>query len=161
MPTYKEFAEKARTRFLERQQHKKEHLGQYIFTSHAQHKMRQYALSEQKVRHVIRYPKRTQTGVAPRTIAVMQPISPKNIAGKEVWKQEVWVMFQKQPIQKKQQKTPPIVSATQHLLVSHSALKVISAWRYPGMSPKNHPIPDEILRELTEGSIVERDDTIF
>ena len=27
-------------------------------------------------------------------------------------------------------------------------MKIISAWRYPGVSPKNHPIPEEILREL-------------
>ena len=91
--------------------------------------MRQYGLSEQKVRGVIRNPRRRETGIAPQTIAVMQPVSPK----KEIWKQEVWVMYQ----------------------IRRGAIKVISAWRYPGVSPKRHPIPDEILRELEEGSILE------
>jgi len=27
-------------------------------------------------------------------------------------------------------------------------LKIISAWRYPGKSPKNNPIPEEILKEI-------------
>ncbi len=29
-------------------------------------------------------------------------------------------------------------------------LVIISAWRYPGVSPKNNPIPEEIFRELEE-----------
>ena len=29
--------------------------------------------------------------------------------------------------------------------------KIISAWRYPGVSPKRDPIPEEILRELNLG----------
>ena len=28
------------------------------------------------------------------------------------------------------------------------SFKIISAWRYPGISPKRNPIPDEILEEL-------------
>lgn len=161
MPSYKEFAQKARERFLEKQ--KRKALGidharnasrneagrQYIFTLHAQYKMKQYGLSEQRVRSVIRNPRRREEGIVPKTVAVMQPVSPKKIdnklvriatprsqsvASKEIWKQEIWVMFQN--------------SAKQQL-------RIISAWRYPGMSPKRNPIPEEILRELEEGSIIE------
>jgi hypothetical protein len=137
---YQEFAQKARERFLEKQKRKASGFGGYIFTLHAQYKMKQYGLSEQRVRSVIRNPKRKEEGIVPRTVAVMQPVSPKKIDGKltrlggEVWKQEIWVMYQNSVKQK---------------------IRIISAWRYPGMSPKRHPIPEEILRELEEGSILE------
>ena len=29
-------------------------------------------------------------------------------------------------------------------------LTIISAWRYPGVSPKKNPIPEDILREIEE-----------
>lgn len=144
---YQEFARKARERFLEKQKRRASGVGhvrnasrneagrQYIFTLHAQYKMKQYGLSEQRVRSVIRNPRRREEGIVPKTVAVMQPVSVKhNPKGREVWKQEIWVMFQN--------------SAKQQL-------RIISAWRYPGMSPKRNPIPEEILRELEEGSIIE------
>ena len=33
---------------------------------------------------------------------------------------------------------------------ANQQIRIISAWRYPGMSPKNNPIPEEILREIGE-----------
>jgi hypothetical protein len=30
----------------------------------------------------------------------------------------------------------------------NAKIKIISAWRYPGKSPKNNPIPEEILNEI-------------
>jgi hypothetical protein len=138
---YQIFAQKARERFLEKQKRKASGVGGCIFTLHAQYKMKQYGLSEQRVRNVMRNPKRREEGIVSRTVAVMQPVSPKKIdnnksarLGKEVWKQEIWVMFQNFAKQK---------------------IRIISAWRYPGMSPKRNPIPEEILRELEEGSIIE------
>ena len=38
-------------------------------------------------------------------------------------------------------------------LISPDQIKIISAWRYPGVSPKNNPIPDDILREIEESSL--------
>lgn len=135
MPSYKEFAKKARERFLEKQKRKASGVGGYIFTLHAQYKMKQYGLSEQRVRSVIRNPRRREEGIVPKTVAVMQPVSVKrDLKKEEKWKQEIWVMFQN--------------SAKQQL-------RIISAWRYPGMSPKRNPIPEEILRELEGGSIIE------
>lgn len=132
---YQEFAKKARERFLEKQKRKASGVGGYIFTLHAQYKMKQYGLSEQRVRSVIRNPRRREEGIVPKTVAVMQPVSVKrDLKKEEKWKQEIWVMFQN--------------SAKQQL-------RIISAWRYPGMSPKRNPIPEEILRELEEGSIIE------
>ena len=72
-----------------------------------------------------------------RTIAVMQPVSPKKEGEKETWKQELWVMYQK-----KEKKTGSPFEKEQ--------LRIISAWRYPGVSPLRNPIPSEILLELEE-----------
>jgi hypothetical protein len=79
------------------------------WTLHAQAKMRHYRLSQSRVRHVLHTPKRVEEGVAPKTIAAMQPASMKT---KDTWTQEIWVMVQDTP----------------------KARKIISAWRYPGVS---------------------------
>lgn len=151
MPSpYQDFVRKARERFEERQKTKASSKGQYQFTLHAQFKMTQYGLSEQRVRSVIRNPKRREEGIVPKTVAVMQPVSMKKIDGKDVWKQEIWVMFIVRDTAK--EKSP--------LLTTPSNLRIISAWRYPGVSPKRNPIPEEILRELEEGSIIEAADDI-
>ena len=161
---YQDFVKKAKVRFAERQQKKASGTGQYQFTLHAQYKMQQYGLSEQRVRSVIRKPKRREVGIVPRTIAVMQPVSPKKVSGekgqpaKEVWKQEIWVMFQKQSTKNSQQKTGKISEDSRYLLTANCCLKIISAWRYPGVSPKRNPIPEEILRELETGEIFEEND---
>ncbi|MBP6889571.1 MAG: hypothetical protein KBC83_01585 [Candidatus Moranbacteria bacterium] len=164
MPSpYQEFARKARERFLAKQKQNngntpKTQSGAYCFTTHAQHKMRQYSLSVQKVRGVIRSPKRRQEGIAPRTIAVMQPIAPKIIQGKEIWKQEVWVMFQERAQTLSEQSGWASSLSLQQERFQTKNIKIISAWRYPGMSPKNQPLPAEILREIEEGSILEEEE---
>jgi hypothetical protein len=68
-----------------------------------------YRLSEGRVRRVLHAPKRVEEGVAPRTIALMQPASMKTAT---TWAQEIWVMVQD----------------------AGSKRKVISAWRYPGVT---------------------------
>lgn len=84
-----------------------------------------YGISESLIKRITRFPKRKEEGIAPKTIAVMQPTSSK--------KQEIWVMYQK---------------------INDTKKRIISAWRYPGVSPigKKIPIPDEILQEL-EGMV--------
>src|SRR3989344_3706628 len=136
---YQVFAEKARERFLERQKRKASGVGGYQFTLHAQYKMRQYGLSEQRVRSVIRSPKRREEGIMPHTVAVMQPVSPKKIDGKEVWKQEIWVMYQLRKSEAISNFKFQISNQAQNLkyqAIGMSKLKIISAWRYPGVSPK-------------------------
>jgi hypothetical protein len=161
---YQDFVKKAKERFEERQKMKASSKGQYQFTLHAQFKMKQYGLSDQKVKGVIRNPKRREVGIVPRTVAVMQPVSIKKIDGKDVWKQEIWVMFvtkNQQPTTNNQQPKKNFQSprSTSYQLPATS-LRIISAWRYPGVSPKRNPIPEEILRELEEGSIIETADDI-
>lgn len=98
------------------------------WTIHARDKMRFYRLSEGRVRRIINAPKRIETGIAPATIAVMQPASIKTASdkGKPAWKEEIWVMIQD----------------------AKSQRKVISAWRYPGVTKPGDPLPEEILREI-------------
>lgn len=93
-------------------------------------KMLYYRLSEQKIKTVLNSPSRKEEGIAPKTTAVMK----RNDTPKR--KEELWVMFQKKSNVKGQM----------------SKVIVISAWRYPGVSPKGKeiPIPEDILESLTE-----------
>jgi len=86
--------------------------------------MRFYKLSESRVKRVLHSPKRIEEGIAPKTVAMMQPASVKTTAGKADWKQEIWVMIQ----DKKGER------------------KVISAWRYPGRTKPRSEIALDILR---------------
>ena len=95
------------------------------WTHHARAKMRFYKLSEQRVRRVLHSPKRVEEGVAPKTIAVMQPSS----ISKASWSYEIWVMVQDK--------------AQERL--------VISAWRYPGMSkPRSLATLNQMQQEYEE-----------
>lgn len=94
----------------------------YFWTSHALGKMRYYGLSAQRILRVINSPARIEEGVAEKTTAVMQPAS---INKKKTWSSEIWAMYQKDKIK----------------------YKIISAWRYPGASPKRNFIPEEIINE--------------
>ena len=89
------------------------------WTKHSIEKMKQYGLSEQRVKRVLRYPDRTEEGIAPVTIAMMQK------AGSKKRPHEIWVMY---------------------ALFKGGRQRIISAWRYPGISPKGKeiPIPDKI-----------------
>jgi hypothetical protein len=114
-----------------------------LWTHHAREKMAYYRLSEQRVRRVLNSPKRIEEGVAPKTIAAMAPASlhaarphmnrgplfrkaPPQKSGteKETWSQEIWVMVQDVP----------------------TGRKIISAWRYPGVTKPRSEVTKEILR---------------
>jgi hypothetical protein len=125
--------------------------NRYYWTEHVKFKMRFYALSEQKILSVISNPKRKEEGIVEKTIAVMKPVSPKIVGEKEVWKQEIWVMYQKSHVACSMKHVTPARNATHSVAGGKNAkIKIISAWRYPGVSPEKNPIPQEILRELSE-----------
>lgn len=71
----------------------------------------------------------------------MQPASTKRVGNKEVWTQELWTMYKIQSDKK-------IPKTKLALLLNQAELKIISAWRYPGVSPKRDPIPTDILQEI-------------
>lgn len=115
----------------------------YQWTQHSIFKMRQYGLSSQRVVRVIRNPERTEIGIVENTIAVMQPSSVKWKNFKKTWSQEIWAMYQLRG------SGAPHPTLSQIRRGEKGKIKIISAWRYPGVSPKNNPIPEEILREIS------------
>ncbi len=108
----------------------------YHWTNHVKGKMVYYRLSESLIKRIVRFPKRVEEGIAPGTTAVMQP------AGNKKRPQEIWVMYQRISQKSKVKR--------QKLGMEISKLIIISAWRYPGISPvgKPIPIPEDILQEL-------------
>lgn len=95
-----------------------------FWTTHSKAKMRQYRFSEKRVLSILRHPTRKEEGIAPNTIASMQ------ITGTKKHPTEAWTMYQ--------------------ILKRPKGIKIISAWRYPGRTPKGErpEIPDDTLREL-------------
>lgn len=140
--------------------------SKYEWTEHSKYKMRQYGLSAQRVLRVVRSPRRIETGIVEKTIAVMQPTSMKtDKEGKRTWGQEIWVMYQLYNMKKSKDvlkskssnlkaKTYNIKNDAWEKLESKLDLKkkirIISAWKYPGVSSENDPIPAEIIREISE-----------
>ena len=96
--------------------------GNISWTKHCKEKMRYYQLSEGRLKRVLSNPKRIEKGIAPDTTAIMQP------TGTKKHPTEIWLMYQ----------------------VKKPKIKIISAWRYPGISPTHEPppIPEDILLEL-------------
>ncbi len=91
-----------------------------VWTNHSIEKMKQYQLSEQRIKRVLYNPKRKEEGIAPNTIAVMQS------TGSAKHPTEIWIMYQMQKSKIKNQK---------------AKIKIISVWRYPGIS-SIRTIPD-------------------
>jgi hypothetical protein len=101
-----------------------------VWTIHSQAKMRQYGLSESRIRRVLHSPLRMEEGIAEDTVAFMQPGTVKRMEkGKPVeWKQEIWVMVSETPAER----------------------RVVSAWRYPGVTKPGEGLPEEIMREMRQ-----------
>lgn len=81
-----------------------------------------YGLSENRLKKVFRKPDRRQKGIAPGTIALMQRAGGKR-------QTEIWLMYKEE---------------------KNGEKKIITAWRFPGISPEGEkiPVPDDILGEL-------------
>jgi len=111
------------------------------WTRHSREKMRQYQLSESRLKRILRNPERKEIGIAPGTTAVMQSTGAKKSP------KEIWVMYQ---LVKSKVKSSRRSRGSSMAKPSGQKLKVISAWRYPGRSPigKPIPIPDDIREEL-------------
>ena len=98
----------------------------FFWTGHALGKMQYYGLTAQRILRVINQPQRKEAGVAENTAAVMQPASVNR--KKQTWSSEIWVMYQ----------------------LADGKYKIISAWRYPGVSPKRNYVPAEIMDEVKD-----------
>ena len=118
----------------------------YLWTQHVIRKMAFYGLSPDRVRRIIRNPKRVEEGIAENTVAVMQ-------SGTNLKKpSEVWVMYQQ--TRNKKQGTRNKQESEEASSLSRKV--IISAWRYPGVSPvgKQIPIPQAILEELKRERVI-------
>lgn len=87
------------------------------WTSHAHSKMRQYHLSEARVKRILHTPKRVEEGIAEKTMAYMQP------TGSKAHPHELWVMVED----------------------VNDMRKVISAWRYPGVTKPRSEAAKQLL----------------
>ena len=98
------------------------------WTAHSQDKMRQYRLSEARVRRIMHTPHRVEEGIAEGTVAMMQRSTGKN-------PYELWVMVVDKPGER----------------------KVISAWRYPGVTEPRAELPYSV-RSALESLVEEAND---
>ena len=110
----------------------------YEWTQHAIIKMKQYGFTAQRILRVIKNPQRAEEGIVKNTIAVMQPSSFSTKDGKRTWNREIWAMYQ---VKRKAKNANLKTLAPQRI-------RLISAWRYSGVSPKRDPIPEDILSEI-------------
>jgi len=118
-----------------------------FWTEHSKIKMRQYGLSKQKLLGILYKPGRKEQGIVPGTMAVMKtnPTSPRlRGASKKLfeWRPkrapgEIWLMY-------KDVKMAMVPTR-----------KIISAWRYPGVSKPGEaiPIPEDIKNDIIRGII--------
>ncbi len=106
---------------------------EFYWTNHIKRKMRYYGLGEGRLRRILKNPSRREKGIAPGTIALMSPAGTKKPT-------EIWLMYQETNKNKK---------------------RMISAWRYPGISPTGEqiPIPEDILEELKKEILTEKKKT--
>lgn len=111
--------------------------NKYKWTNHVVRKMGFYALTPSRVQRVIRAPERVEEGIVQGTLAAMQT------AGTKARPWEIWVMWKEE-----QAKADRILGARK---------VIITAWRYPGVSPirERVPIPSEIMAELESEGILD------
>src|SRR3989344_5927250 len=119
------------------------------WTDHAKIKMRQYGLSKSKLTQLLYKPERKERGIAEGTTAVMQTrkvflfkkaaVEKKSVFGFRPNQPpgEIWLMYKdvKMPAQGPEK-----------------VRKIISAWRYPGVSKPGEavPMPEDIRKYLSE-----------
>ena len=95
--------------------------------------MKFYKLSKQRVLRVLHHPERVEVGIVPNTVACMQRTGNKQPT-------EIWMMYQELGEKARE-----------------SGLRVITAWRYPGVSPvrDEFQIPEDVLEGLREEGILQ------
>lgn len=113
-------------------------IGLIYWTEHSKEKMKFYSLSESRLKRILRNPEREEKGIAPRTVAVMQKTKSKKPT-------EIWLMYQIAASQRKSEIQNPKSKTKMKRIV------IISAWRYPGISPVGAlPIPEDVLKILEQ-----------
>ena len=105
--------------------------------------MRQYGLSKQKLLGILHNPERKEKGIVSGTTAVMKTnkvfFKEKKVTISKAWQRprkapgEIWLMYRD----------------------VNDFRRIISAWRYPGISKPGEeiPIPKDILQQLLNNEI--------
>jgi hypothetical protein len=125
-----------------------------VWTEHSKIKMKQYGLSVSKLLGILRKPERKEQGIVSGTTAVMKtnlslkkplPLLKKKpaFAKATAWRSpqklpgEIWLMY-------KDRKKD-----------GENIRKIISAWRYPGVSKPGEtiPVPEDIKQELLNNNL--------
>ncbi len=113
-----------------------------FWTEHSKIKMRQYGLSKQKLMGILYRPERKEKGIVPGTSAAMKTnktfFKVKKITLSNAWQKpkkapgEIWLMYKD----------------------VKDSRKIISAWRYPGVSRPGEaiPVPEDIKIEILGGN---------
>ena len=121
------------------------HTKKYFWTEHSKIKMKQYGLSKQKLLGILARPERRELGIVLGTKAVMRTnkvfFHAKQITLTKAWQKpkkapgEIWIMYK--DVRKKDE---------------GNIRKIISTWRYPGISKPGEaiPIPNDIRKELED-----------
>ena len=113
-----------------------------VWTQHSQLKIKQYGLSKSRLLGILHKPERKELGIAPGTTAVMKTNVHKYLTNRKTksvsWQRkmpgEIWLMYKD----------------------IKNERKIISAWRYPGVSKPGEkiPIPEDIKREIMSGKFI-------
>jgi len=113
-----------------------------FWTEHSKIKMKQYGLSKQKLLGILYRPERKEKGIVPGTSAAMKTnkvyFKTKQISLSKAWQKpkkapgEIWLMYKD----------------------VKDLRKIISAWRYPGISKPGEeiPVPEDIRQELLKNN---------
>ena len=122
------------------------------WTEHSKIKMRQYGLSVQKLLGILNRPERREQGIAPGTTAVMR--TNKKFINKTL------PLFRKVANPPKAKAFRRAVAPGEIWIMYKDAKdfrKIISAWRYPGISKPGEdiPIPEDIKQELLNSDTID------
>ncbi len=103
------------------------------WTNHSKLKMRQYSLSKTKLINLLYKPERKESGIVFGTTAVMKQNKSYSKAKNKKAPGEIWLMYKD----------------------VKDLRKIISAWRYPGISKpgENIPIPEDIRQEILNSTL--------
>lgn len=125
------------------------------WTDHSKIKMRQYGLSISKLLSILRRPDRKEKGIVPGTLAVMRT--------NKVFKKSAPLLKEKQQVIYSKSKTWQKKAPGEIWIMfkdvnprggSGQERRIISAWRYPGISKPGEEIPPghgiELLKKLID-----------
>jgi len=121
-----------------------------VWTQHSQIKMRQYGLSKQKLLGILAKPERKEKGIVLGTTAVMRT----NKTWKPDKSQQSWHFDGPAIIAPKARLGGKPKRAPGEIWIMYRDVKdfrrIISAWRYPGVSKPGEsiPIPEDIRQEI-------------